>query len=157
MLKALNPLTGEWYIPRAERGKADAAEFLIRPLSGIERFEVELRRDENGNPALTERGGRAVLKYGLQGWKNISDKAGVVEFHAGDLEGNLSRLDLDITAELASEIWIRSSLTEEQRKNLLSPPMSPPMENNSIAQVAGGAGTVTIETAHQSNNGQSLD
>lgn len=156
MLKALNPLTASWYTPLSERENDSApTQFLIRPLSGVERFEVEMRRDEGGHIMMTERGGRAVLRYGLRGWKNFHDDAGPVAFDDHDPDKNLARLDLGIAAELASEVWIRSTLTEEQRKNLLSPPTSPVTPSSSDAAVASGGGIATTETRPDSASGQS--
>lgn len=153
MLKALNPLKAEWYTPMAERGERDATEFLLRPLSGVELFEVELYRDENNQPAVTERGGRALLKYGLQGWKNFNDDAGPVEFNKDRPETNLDRLPGPIASELAVELWVRSRLTDEQRKNLLLPPTSAPTPSDTSAGVADGGGTATSETPQDSLNG----
>lgn len=155
MPKALAPLKEDWYVLPNEREDPGATQFRIRPLSGPERADVEIYRDHNDNWTLTGDGVRALLRFGLTGWKNFRDDAGEVTFIRGDHQANLARLDLATTTALAHEIWLRSALTEDQRKNLESPPTSATTPNSSNAEVAGGVGTATKQDPHPGPSGTS--
>lgn len=155
MPKALAPLKETWFTLPSEVEAPDATQFLIRPLSGPERADVELYRDASGNWTFTGESVRALLRFGLRGWKNFRDDEGEVLFVRGDDRANLARLDLVTTTELAMEIWMRSALTEEQRKNFALPSTSPTEPTSSTASVASSDGTATSETPPPSQNGAS--
>ena len=148
MLKALNPLVPEWYTPEEEKEDPNPTEFLIRPLSGVERADVEFRHDELHGASMTERGARVCLKHGLRGWKNFQDSEGPVKFNDINPEENMRRLPLSLVTELAFQIWHKSHLNERALKNSQSVPTSAPTAKASDAEVADGGTTATKKTRH---------
>lgn len=149
MLKALKHLVAEHYVPLSERDSETPTRFLLRPLDGIERLDVTYYRDEMGNLSLSSSAARAALKHGLQGWENFLDDAGSpVMYIPGDRDANLKRLPAELVAELATEIFVRSVLTEDERKNSLSLPTSRP-SSASPSTAANASGEDTATTAIQ--------
>ncbi len=145
MLKSLPILKPEWYTPQAEQGSQNPTRFLLRPLNGVELCDVSLVRKGNGF-AFDEAGARALLKYGLVGWDKFSDPDGALHRFSADQERNLEHLSLELVAELSLEIWLRSRLSEEQRKNLSSQRTSQQSEGSpSTASAADGEGIATSE------------
>lgn len=157
MIKALQHLRTEAYIPLSERDSATPTRFMLRPLDGIERLDVSFYRDELGNMSLSSAAARAALKYGLQGWENLMDEDGSpVIYSPVDRDANLKRLPAELVAELATEIFVRSVLTEAERKNLSSLPTSRPSSDIPLtAATAPGDATATTAIQPLSSNGAS--
>jgi hypothetical protein len=117
MLKALNPLTPEWYTPKTEEGKDNPTRFKIRPLSGVEAMDLELFRDVDGNTRITGRSARTILRHGLIDWENFGTDAEKVVFKTGNPDENIARLPNEIADELVAEVFRRTVLMEADRKN----------------------------------------
>lgn len=99
----------EHRIPGDETGTV----FLLRPLSGVEQFEVV--EMEVGRGSKTE-ANRSVLKYGLCGWSNFKDQDGQDVPFSGFMADNLQRLTIAQFVELAREIQERTKLNEQEKK-----------------------------------------
>jgi hypothetical protein len=157
MLKALQNLKAEFYVPLSERDGTMPTRFNLRPLDGIELLDVSYHRDEQGNLSLSSAAARSALKHGLLGWENLVDETGTqVLFNPVDRDMNLKRLPAELVVELSTEIFVRSILSEQERKNLSSLPTSrPSSESPSTAANAGGGGIATSPTPHPSNSGAS--
>jgi hypothetical protein len=154
MLKASRQIAPDWYTPQSQVNDPTPTRFLLRPLTGLEQIDVRFERGDSGERFLTEAGARTALRRGLVNWENFLDHENrPLQFVVGDPDYNLARLDLGLVVELATEIYLRSVLTEEQRKNLSSPPMSAPTEKSSDAQPAAGGGTATNATPPVSPSG----
>lgn len=155
MMRALQALKAEFYVPLSERDSATPTRFILRPLDGIERLDVSFFRDEMGNLSLSSAAARAALKHGLLGWENLLDEAGSpVLFSPVDKDANLKRLPAELVAELATEIFVRSVLTEDERGNLSSLPTSRPSSGaHSTAASAAGVAIATTPTPQDSSNG----
>lgn len=117
MLKALNPLTPEWYTPKEEEGKDNATRFKIRPLSGVEAMDLELYKDHEGNTRITGRSARTILRHGLTDWEHFGTDAEAVAFRPGNPDENIARLPQSIADELVAEIFRRTVVNEADRKN----------------------------------------
>lgn len=157
MLKALADLKPEWYVPLAERDAVTPTRFLLRPLDGVERLDVSFYRDENANLSLSSDAARAALKHGLQGWEHILDTNGSpLHWNPVDRDANLKRLPAELVAELATEIFVRSVLSEAERKNSLSQPTSQPKTAGpSTAEPVPGENTAMTPTPPDSTSGRS--
>lgn len=157
MIKALQNLKAEFYVPLSERDSATPTRFNLRPLDGIERLDVSFYRDELGNLSLSSAAAKAALKHGLIGWENLLDETGSpVLFSPVDRDANLKRLPAELVAELATEIFVRSVLTEDERKNLSSLLTSRPSSGApTTAANVGGAVTATTPTQPDSSSGRS--
>jgi len=148
MTKAVEALKEEWYTLTEDAGNASAPQFLLRPLYGIEELDVRFRIDGNGNGSMDKNCATAVLDAGLLNWRNFKDSHGPVVFDRDHRAGNLRRLSLQQVVELAVEIYSRTKLSPEERKNLSSQSTSQPkIESPSIAAPdAPGDGTATTAT-----------
>jgi hypothetical protein len=157
MIKALQHLKIEPYVPYSERDNATPTRFMLRPLDGIERLDVSFFRDDLGNLSLSSAAARAALKYGLQGWENLMDEAGSpVPFSPVDRDANMKRLPAELVAELATEIFVRSVLSEQERKNSSSLPTSRPSSGApSSAANASGDAIATNPTPPATSSGSS--
>lgn len=117
MLKALNPLTPEWYTPRAEVAQQNPTRFRIKPLSGVEAMDLELFKDVEGNTRISGRSAKTILRHGLSDWENFGTDTETIPFKAGNPDENIARLSTDIADELVAEIFRRTVLQETERKN----------------------------------------
>jgi len=117
MLKALNPLTPDWFTPKAEEGKDNPTRFRIRPLSGVESMDLELYKDVEGNTRITGRSARTILRHGLIGWENFGTDAERVDFKPGNPDENIDRLAQEIADDVVAEIFRRTVMMEAERKN----------------------------------------
>lgn len=115
----------EWdYVLEEDRGAEAPTVFRLRPLTLLQRIEVEdliggsLRG--RGYPSGTVNA--KVLRAGLAGWKDLRDGNGsevrFVAERGGQIRDDLlERLPSPVCMELASEILTHSTLTSEDRKN----------------------------------------
>lgn len=154
MIKAQKILQPEWYTPIADRGSEVPTRFRIRGLDGIEIQDVRVER-RDGQAGMSSECARASLVAGLSGWEHFVDNDNKpVEFLPYDLGANLKRLPWEIVLELAIEIYVRSRISDAERKNsssLLTSPQS--SESPSTAASANGDGTATSETQPASSSG----
>jgi len=148
MTKAVEALKPEYYTLTADTGRVGAPQFLLRALYGIEELDVRFRHDGDGRYSLDSSCATAVLLAGLEGWKDFNDSKGPVPFETDNRKANLRRLALPDVVELASEIYARTKLSPEERKNLLSQSTSQPKTESpsTAAPAAPGDGTVTTAT-----------
>jgi hypothetical protein len=117
MLKALNPLTPEWYTPKSDEGNDSPTRFKIRPLSGVEGMDLELFRDVEGNTRISGRSAKMILRHGLSDWENFGSDADKLDFKPGNPDENIARLPMAIADELVAEIFRRTVMQETERKN----------------------------------------
>lgn len=156
MLKALKALKPEFYVPITERDSSTPTRFMLRPLDGIERLDVAFYRDDFGNISLSSNAAKSALKYGLMGWENFMNEDGSPVLYTADRDANMKLLPAELVVELATEIWVRSVLTEEERKNLSSLPTSRPSSGiPSIAAPAPTDATATTATQLATSSGAS--
>lgn len=113
-IRATEGLTPTWFTPPDEQDADRPARFLLRPLTGAQQDEVmEGAVLEGGNIALTARGVRAALKYGLADWEHFEDSKGPIPFSPAAFD----RLPWMRRQTLAGEILGRSELTGTEIKN----------------------------------------
>lgn len=162
MSKAAEALKEDWYTLTEDHDEAgtprpDAPQFLIRPLYGIEELDVRFRHDGDAGWSLDRSSATAVLVAGLQNWRHFYDGAGPVPFNREDRRSNLRRLTLDQIVELAAEIYARTKLSPEERKNLLSQSTSPSKtaSPSTAAPAAPGDGTATTATPDTKDSSRS--
>lgn len=117
-IRAADPITPFWYTPDSEKNKENPTRFHLKPLNGVEMFEVRSRiRLEDGQYVTTADCARTVLRAGLLGWDNFDCASGPVPFDAADRARNVEHIPFALVAELFSEIVNRSALSETARKN----------------------------------------
>ena len=95
---------------------AAAAEYTLKPLSGLEHMEVMAYAEMNdqGNIVYTGKSLRRAIAYGLKGWSNVFDSDGEeLPFSQQNID-RLPPLDLH---QIGNEIINRSQLTGAERKN----------------------------------------
>jgi hypothetical protein len=151
MIKALNPLTPEWWTPPSEVGKEAPTAFKIRPLSSVEYFDVETYTDMEGNTRIRAHSVGHLLRCGLLDWRNFGTDAEPLAFTPGNKEESIQRLDFTTVADLVREIHERTLLREAEIKNSSRLRTSQPKpEGPSTAQPADGGATATSPTPHPS-------
>lgn len=117
-IRAADPITPFWYTPDSEKNKENPTRFHLKPLNGVEMFEVRSRiRLEDGQYVTTADCARTVLRAGLLGWENFCDGAGPVVFDVADRARNVERIPFELVTDLFSAIVNRSTLAETVRKN----------------------------------------
>lgn len=87
--------------------------FRLRPLSGIEQFEVV--EMEIGRHSKTE-ANKTVLRYGLRGWSNFKDADGADVPFSEHFAENLQRLSIMQVVDLSRVIQERTQLNEQEKK-----------------------------------------
>lgn len=115
-----NPAGVDWFTPKSQLDKAeeDRARYRIRGLVGTEAMDVKFETDDEGHTTMTSRGGNACLRAALIGWENRKDANGnEIFFQDKDWKANVASLNPIDAIELSLEIWNRTFLTEEARKN----------------------------------------
>lgn len=115
-IKALNPMEPQWYTPASEAGQENPTRFRVKGLDGetMGYIAPEFIVDDHGRvKSLTGKGIELALNYGLVDWENLSNDKGAVKFG----RHSFRLLPYDMRAELASQIVILSSPTEDERKN----------------------------------------
>ena len=112
-----------WYTPRSERNEeeqpvADATQFQLKPLSGIELQDVyvDTKTDPEGNVIFSSNALKAALSKGFVGWKNFGDEQGEVAFNPRANGANLQYLDFTLATELAVAVLESSQVREDGRK-----------------------------------------
>lgn len=156
MIVAKKAAAPSWYTSRRELNNPNPTQFKLRELDGVESQDVGMFRDRRGHYDMDADAVRAALTAGLVDWKNFIDEAGQpIEFDRIDPLANIRRFDKQLCAELALEIFVRSTFSEEERKNLSSQLTSPITATNSSAEPAPGADTAMNQTEPQSSNGSS--
>lgn len=118
-MQSNDPTGAQWFVPSSQAAKpeADQARYKIRGLIGTEAMDVNFYTDEAGRTSMTARGGAAALKAGLLDWDNRQKNGAPLAFDAKQRQANIDTLDPLDAIELAVEIWNRTFLTEEARKN----------------------------------------
>lgn len=129
-MKALSARVPFPYVPQADRAlpKEQQTEFLLRPLSFLERAYVddESWQFSGDGTAQLMRGTRRRLALlgGLVGWSNfdgvpfVTEKANVGGVTAErPTEATIERIPLDVQQELAEAILDASKLSDGDRKN----------------------------------------
>jgi len=135
----------EWWTPPAIADSGLA--FQIKALPGIALVDVDMRLTPDGSTKFSGESCRVILAAGLLGWRGLNDEAGEpVEWDPRNMDANIERLDIGLVGALSVEIWIRSRLSEDERKNFESLQTSQQRETSLTATGADGAGTVTNET-----------
>ena len=116
-----DPAAAEWYTPKShlDKPEEDRVRYKIRGLIGTEAMDVNFHADEEGRMTMTARGGNACLRVGLLGWENRRrpGSGDAVEFSDKDWKANIASIPPIDAVDLALEIWNRTFLTEEARKN----------------------------------------
>lgn len=112
-ITAYDGLARKWWSPEDEVGQDNQAEFELKPLSGPELLEVQAHYDVE---TLTVLGPGLVLacKFGLKGWKNITDEEG--EQRKWNRLG-YAKLPGAVIAEMGGHIINMSLLDEGDAKN----------------------------------------
>lgn len=117
-IRAADPITPFWYTPDSEKNKENPTRFHLKPLNGVEMFEVRSRiKMEDGQYVASADCARAVLRSGIVGWENFEGADGQVKFDVVDRARNLDHIPFKLVAELFSAIINRSTLSETERKN----------------------------------------
>src|SRR5579885_496578 len=119
MAKPRKKTAPTWYTLVEDRGTALPSQFQIRQLDGVEMQSVCWSKNARGEWDLDADSCRHALLCGLLGWRDFRDEEGEIAFNRQEPEKNLEYLTTQQVAELAVEIVVSSTLTEEQRKNLL--------------------------------------
>lgn len=114
-ITALNKVSPAWYTPECEREEEAPTKFKLRPLTPAERESVMDVMDAEGNLGIPPKNYGKVLRIGLLDWENFNDPETGKPMKASPV--NHPRIPGDIRLELASEILIRSGLSEEEQKN----------------------------------------
>ena len=113
-IKANDGLVPAWYTPKIEEDNNEqATQFFLQPLTGPQLLDVQPHFDLE---KMTVRGPGLViaLRYGLKGWKNLTNREGVeLPFAAASIDF----LPSEIIAELGGEIIRVSTLDEDDIKN----------------------------------------
>ncbi len=113
-IQALAGLLPAWYTPKGQDDDDKPTRFKVRPLDGEQYGDVaEHVGVVNGAVRLSSRGISQCLKHALIGWENFTGVDGDVAFFAA----NFRLIPYLIRVELATHIFIISSLSEEQEKN----------------------------------------
>lgn len=111
----------DWFTPRSQDSKPVElrVRFKVRGLIGTEAMDVKWDIDEAGRWSMTARGGNACLRAGLLGWENRVKDGKALEFDPDPAKwkANVDSLYPMDALDLAMEIWRRTHLTEEARKN----------------------------------------
>lgn len=114
-IQAVNQLAPDWYTPKSQEDESTPTRFRLKPLDTEEYMELSLEVEVNsaGNLAVTGKGMRMALAFGLIGWENFTGEEGAVPFK----RANFGRIPLDVLSELAQAIISRSDVGGEQEKN----------------------------------------
>lgn len=113
-----DPTGAEWYTPKSQDAKPEEerTRYKIRGLLGTEAMDVTFHQDE-GFMSMTTRGGNACLRCGLLGWERHTTDGKPLEFSEKDWKANIASLSPTDAIDLAIEIWKRTFLSEQARKN----------------------------------------
>ncbi len=114
-----DPAGAAWYVPKSQEAKPaeSQARYKLRGLIGTEAMDVHFHVDESGRMSMTSRGGTAALRAGMLDWENRTRGGAPLAFDAKNWKANIDSLDPLDAIELAIEIWNRTFLTEDARKN----------------------------------------
>jgi hypothetical protein len=106
----------QWFVPKSQLDKPEdqQARYKIRGLIGTEAMDVNFHTDDSGRTSMTARGGAAALRAGLLDWENRTPGFDSDPRH---WKANIDALDPMDALALAVEIWNRTFLTGEARKN----------------------------------------
>ena len=75
---------------------------------------LEVAKNADGDLAVTGKGLRLAIKYGLTGWENfVGDDGKDIPFS----RAAVGRIPLADLSDIASEVLDRSKVSEEQEKN----------------------------------------
>lgn len=146
-------LVPQWYTPKdTDPEDPTPPGFLLQPLTEVQTLEVM------GDGIITDSGTFIpnhsarikLLGWGIKNWRNINGPDGAP---AECKRGSWQQLPWNLLAELATEILLRSSLREAERKNLPSQSASPETPAPLIATTASGDATVAATTPRPSQSG----
>lgn len=116
-IRAADPITPFWYTPESEKDKEGPTRFHLKPLDGVEMFEVKSRvKFEDGNLVIPAGCARSVLQASMLGWENFIDGTGPIEFSANRAV-NIKRIPVEMVDELFNAILNCSAVSETARKN----------------------------------------
>lgn len=116
-IKALDPMVPIWWTPESEAKSENPTRFRIKPLTGIQRIEVNTDTKMTGRGLVISAAGiRTALRYGLVGWENFNNADGPVVF-SFDVDENLAVLPEGVILKLVDRILTASSVSEEAKKN----------------------------------------
>jgi hypothetical protein len=121
-MQTADPAGAQWYVPKSQLDKPEDQQvrYKIRGLVGTEAMDVNFHDDGNGRLTMSSRGGTAALRAGLLGWEKRTGRDGQpLDFDADarNWKANIDSLAPMDAVDLAIEIWNRTFLTEEARKN----------------------------------------
>lgn len=119
-MRNIDPNAGEWFTPSSQADKPEESRirYKIRGLISTEAIAVTWTQDEEGHAHMTPKGANSALEYGLLGWENWKDDDGTpIEFDPKNRRLNILKLYPLDAIELPHEIWSRTFLSEEARKN----------------------------------------
>ena len=101
--------------------------FLLRPMNAFEKqrldAEIITSDDDKANAKRQLEKSPQVLLMCLIGWRNFGDggnwerREGITH---GTMEQNVSKIPEAVRYELATEVYCRSSMSEDERQNLRS-------------------------------------
>ena len=131
-INAVSGLAPDWFEPVQDE-VGPVARFQLRHLSGFEFAGVIVDLKVSG-----EAGYRGLVQKAVIGWENVFDENGnALPFSTKNLE----KIPAITLLEIGDEVYRRSILAEEQRKNSSSQSKSAATQKTSIAPPA------TTETA----------
>lgn len=119
-LDEINAAGGQWFIPKSQAGLPTDGRirYKIRGLVGCAAMDVDFVMKEDGRLRMTATGGTAALRDGLLGWANMLDANGVaIEFDTVNWKANVERMNPLHCMEVSREIWDRTFMSEDARKN----------------------------------------
>lgn len=123
-IKALNTFSSFWYTPKEEdeestqeEGDILQVEFQVCGLNGEQMAHVGPGISVNGDDvSINYNSLRALIGFGLKGWRNFENDSGPVKFHKNPAK-NMAAMPYELQLELAGVILEASNVGEEERKN----------------------------------------
>lgn len=137
-LNTISIVAPAWFTLPDQKDDDDPAQFLLKGLNGYQKSQIHgeiIYNREAETLTYTGRGILFILTAGMSDWRNINHDGKVAEFSDNMVE-NMILLDIDIQRDLVTEILLRSSLMEEERKNLSSRPKSGKIGRTTTAKPA---------------------
>lgn len=114
-IRALTGIAAEWFTPPSQEGEDSPARFKLQPMNG-EQFNMVLPdvliTEESAK--INGDGVRQILAYGLIDWEGVEGSEGSA---LSCNRQNHKFLPGFVRLEIASEIFRRSIVSEDERKN----------------------------------------
>lgn len=117
-IKAKQTITPSWFVPKSEEGQPNPSRFQVRPLTGVEKHDLEMHQDANGDWRASSRTVYSVLEHALLSWENVlDDKGEPLAFDRFNKKNSLDSLPAEVVGEIFGEVVLKSHLSGEQEKN----------------------------------------